>query len=126
MLIAICSDVHLHVTRLRLVAQRAREVGAQELWCLGDVVDALLGAPPPVLAEAVEVAVAECDLVLAGNHELWCLQRGLFAPETAETTKRWSAVEERCRRADGEAADVASGRLGGTAAGVAGVRLKRL
>ena len=95
MLVAICSDVHLHVTRLQLVAQRARTAGAEELWCLGDVVDALLGAPPAVLAEAVAVAVAECDLVLGGNHELWCLQRGLFAPGTAEIAKGWSAVEER-------------------------------
>lgn len=95
MLVAICSDVHLHVTRLRLTARRAREAGAQELWCLGDIVDALLGAPPEVLAEAVEVATAECDLVLGGNHELWCLERGLFPRATVEEVKGWSAVGER-------------------------------
>lgn len=56
MLVAICSDVHLHVTRLRLVAARAREAGAQELWCL---------------------------------------QRGLLPPQTAEAVRAWSAVGER-------------------------------
>ena len=95
MLVAVCSDVHLHVTRLRLVAQRAREAGAQELWCLGDVVDALLGAPPAGLADAVAVAVSTCDLVLGGNHELWALERGLFPPGAAATVRGWSPVEER-------------------------------
>ncbi len=95
MLVAVCTDVHLHVQRLGVFARRAREAGAQELWCLGDVVDALVGAPPPVLAEAVEAAVSTCTVVLAGNHELWCGQRGLFAPETVEAVAGWSAVEER-------------------------------
>ncbi len=95
MLVAICTDVHGHTQRLRLWARRARERGAVELWCLGDVVDSMIGAPPAALAEAVEAAVEECDLVLGGNHELWSLQRGLLAPETAQVVQAWSPVEER-------------------------------
>jgi predicted phosphodiesterase len=95
MLVGICTDVHLHVQRLRAFAAQARARGAQELWCLGDVVDALLGAPPAALADAVAVAVEECDLVLGGNHELWALERGLLPPETVRTVAAWSPVAER-------------------------------
>ncbi len=95
MVVAACSDVHLHTSRLELVARRAREAGAQELWCLGDVVDSQLGAPPAVLADALVLARRTCDVVLAGNHELWCLQRGLLDPEAAEAIAGWSAVEQR-------------------------------
>lgn len=95
MIVAVCADLHLHLQRLELFVRRAREAGAAELWCLGDVVDALLGAPPEVLGEAVETAEAAFDLVLAGNHELWALQRDLLAPQTQETVKAWPAVDER-------------------------------
>lgn len=95
MIVAICTDVHLHVQRLQRFSQQALDAGAHELWCLGDVVDALVGAPPSVLAEAVAAAAGTCALVLAGNHELWCLQRGAFDAETAATVSAWSPVEER-------------------------------
>jgi UDP-2,3-diacylglucosamine pyrophosphatase LpxH len=95
MIVGICTDVHNHTARLRAFAAAARERGAEELWCLGDVVDALIGAPPAAHAATVDTAVELCDLVLAGNHELWCLQRGLFAPATAEVVQGWSPVEER-------------------------------
>ena len=95
MVVGICTDVHLHTTRLRAFGEQARALGAEELWCLGDVVDALLGAPPAVLADAIAVALDTCDLVLGGNHELWCLQRNLLPPETAELVKGWSPVAER-------------------------------
>ena len=95
MIVGVCSDVHLHTTRLRAFAAAARAEGAVELWCLGDVVDALLGAPPPVLADAVATATMCCDLVLGGNHELWCLQRGAFDADTARVVSSWSPVERR-------------------------------
>ncbi len=94
-IVGICTDVHLHVQRLRAFAAQARARGAQELWCLGDVVDSMLGAPQPVLAHAVAVALEECDLVLGGNHELWCLQQGQFDPETARAVAAWAPVDER-------------------------------
>ncbi len=95
MIVAVCADVHLHVSRLERVAALAAESGCEELWCLGDVVDALLGAPAPVLADAVARALDACDVVLAGNHEQWCLQRGQFDAGTAAVVSEWSAVEER-------------------------------
>lgn len=94
-IVGICTDVHLHVQRLRTFAHQARARGCEELWCLGDVVDALLGAPPAVLAHAVEVVTEECNLVLGGNHELWCLQRGQFDPVTARAVEAWSPNAER-------------------------------
>jgi predicted phosphodiesterase len=95
MIVGICSDVHDHTARLRAFAAEARERGAEELWCLGDVVDALIGAPAAAHAETVGAAVELCDVVLAGNHELWCLQRGLLDPATAQVVGAWSPVEER-------------------------------
>ncbi|WP_354697923.1 hypothetical protein DSM112329_03581 [Paraconexibacter sp. AEG42_29] len=95
MLVGICTDVHNHTGRLRAFGVAAREQGAQELWCLGDVVDALIGAPPAAHAETVAEAVGLCDIVLAGNHDLWCLQRGLLDAATAATVEAWSPVEER-------------------------------
>lgn len=95
MIVGVCSDVHNHTTRLRAFATEARDRGAQELWCLGDVVDALIGAPPAAHAETVGTAVELCDVVLAGNHELWCLQRKLLDPATEQVVAAWSPVEER-------------------------------
>lgn len=95
MLVGVCADVHNHTGRLQAFAAAAREQGAAELWCLGDIVDALIGAPPPAHASTVAAAVELCDLVLAGNHELWCLQRGLLDAATAEVVGAWSPVEER-------------------------------
>lgn len=95
MLVGICTDVHNHTGRLRGFAAAARRLGATELWCLGDVVDALIGAPPSAHAETVQTALELCDLVLAGNHDLWCLQRGMFDARTHALVERWSPVEER-------------------------------
>lgn len=94
-IVGICTDVHLHTQRLRAFAAQARARGAQELWCLGDVVDSMLGAPPAVHAEALALALETCDVVLGGNHELWCLQQGQLDPETARTVAALSPVEER-------------------------------
>ncbi len=95
MLVGVCSDIHNHTGRLQAFAAAARDRGAGELWCLGDVVDAMLGAPPAAHAATVGLATALCDLVLAGNHELWCLQRGLLDAGTARTVEGWSPVDER-------------------------------
>lgn len=95
MIVGVCADVHLHGRRLQRFAREARARGAAELWCLGDVLDALIGAPAPVHAALVALAVEECELVLGGNHELWCLERGLLDPATAEIVRAWSPVEER-------------------------------
>lgn len=95
MIVGICTDVHGHTARLHAFAHQARGLGAVELWCLGDVIDAMLGAPPAALAQAIDAALELCDLVLAGNHELWARQRGLLDEETAQRISEWSPVERR-------------------------------
>lgn len=95
MIVAICTDVHGHTARLRAFAAQAREHEAQELWCLGDVVDSMIGAPPKAMAETVDTAIEVCDLVLGGNHDLWALERSLLAPKTAAKVAAWSPVEQR-------------------------------
>jgi predicted phosphodiesterase len=95
MIVGICTDVHNHTARLRAFAAQARARGAEELWCLGDVVDSLIGAPPAAMAETVGVAVRQCTVVLGGNHELWALQRGLLDEETATTVEAWPTLGQR-------------------------------
>ncbi len=65
MRIALLSDVHGNLPAFRAVVADAREAGADELWCLGDLVG--YGAQPD---QCVELAREECDLCLAGNHDL--------------------------------------------------------
>ena len=65
MRIALLSDVHGNLPAFRAVVADARQAGADELWCLGDLVG--YGAQPD---QCVELAREECDLCLAGNHDL--------------------------------------------------------
>ena len=94
-IVGICTDLHGHVRRFEQFTRQARGLGAEELWCLGDVVDSMIGAPPAALAEAVSAVTASCAVVLGGNHELWCLQRGLLDAGTAKVVEGWSPVEQR-------------------------------
>lgn len=63
--IAILSDVHGNLPAFRAVVDDARAAGVDALWCLGDLVG--YGASPD---ECVALALEECDLLLAGNHDL--------------------------------------------------------
>lgn len=63
--IAILSDVHGNLPAFRAVIDDARAAGVDALWCLGDFVG--YGASPD---ECVALALEECDLLLAGNHDL--------------------------------------------------------
>ena len=65
MRIALLSDVHGNLPAFRAAVADARNGGADELWCLGDLVG--YGAQPD---QCVELARRECDLCLAGNHDL--------------------------------------------------------
>ena len=65
MRIALLSDVHGNLPAFRAVVADAREAEVDELWCLGDLVG--YGAQPD---ECVSLAREECDLCLAGNHDL--------------------------------------------------------
>jgi diadenosine tetraphosphatase ApaH/serine/threonine PP2A family protein phosphatase len=63
--IALLSDVHGNLPAFEAVLADVREVGVDETWCLGDLVG--YGAQPD---ECVELARSECDVCLAGNHDL--------------------------------------------------------
>src|SRR5919107_5221949 len=65
MRIAICSDIHGNRHAFEAVIAAAEQDGAEELWCLGDLVG--YGAEPDA---CVALADAHCSICLAGNHDL--------------------------------------------------------
>ena len=65
MRVAIASDIHGNKQAFQAVIRAAEEDGADELWCLGDLVG--YGAEPDA---CVALADAHCAICLAGNHDL--------------------------------------------------------
>ena len=65
MRVAIASDIHGNKHAFQAVIRAAERDGADELWCLGDLVG--YGAEPD---ECVELAAEHCAVCLAGNHDL--------------------------------------------------------
>jgi predicted phosphodiesterase len=65
MRVAICSDIHGNRQAFEAVIAAAEGDGAEELWCLGDLVG--YGADPDA---CVALAEAHCVICLAGNHDL--------------------------------------------------------
>jgi predicted phosphodiesterase len=65
MRLAICSDIHGNRHAFEAVIAAAEADGADELWCLGDLVG--YGADPDA---CVALADAHCAICLAGNHDL--------------------------------------------------------
>src|SRR3954447_3962902 len=65
MQVAICTDIHGNRHAFEAVIAAAEAAGAEELWCLGDLVG--YGAEPDA---CVALAEEHCSIVLAGNHDL--------------------------------------------------------
>jgi len=65
MRIALLSDVHGNRPAFEAVLDDVDSEGAEEIWCLGDLVG--YGAQPD---DCVQLARDRCDLNLAGNHDL--------------------------------------------------------
>ena len=65
MRVAIASDIHGNRQAFEAVIAAAEADGADELWCLGDLVG--YGADPDA---CVALADAHCAICLAGNHDL--------------------------------------------------------
>jgi diadenosine tetraphosphatase ApaH/serine/threonine PP2A family protein phosphatase len=65
MQVAICTDIHGNRHAFEAVIAAAEESGAEELWCLGDLVG--YGAEPDA---CVALADEQCAICLAGNHYL--------------------------------------------------------
>jgi diadenosine tetraphosphatase ApaH/serine/threonine PP2A family protein phosphatase len=87
MQVAIVSDIHGNRQAFEAVLDEIDAEGVAELWCLGDLVG--YGADPDA---CVELALARCDLVLAGNHDLAVtgdLSTEEFSPGAAAAA-RWT------------------------------------
>jgi diadenosine tetraphosphatase ApaH/serine/threonine PP2A family protein phosphatase len=85
--VAVISDVHANRHALAAVLEAIAAAGADELWCLGD----LVGYGPQPNECCREVA-ARAELCLAGNHDLvvlGTLSIGDFAGDAAEAA-RWT------------------------------------
>src|SRR6185436_3763158 len=65
MRVAIATDIHGNRHAFEAVIDAAERDGAEELWCLGDLVG--YGADPDA---CVALARAHCAVCLAGNHDL--------------------------------------------------------
>jgi predicted phosphodiesterase len=65
MLVAICTDIHGNRHGFEAVIAAAEAAGAEQMWCLGDLVG--YGAEPDA---CVALADEHCSIVLAGNHDL--------------------------------------------------------
>src|ERR671932_2307939 len=65
MRVAIASDIHGNKHAFEAVIAAAEADGAEELWCLGDLVG--YGGDPDA---SVALARAHCTVCLAGNHDL--------------------------------------------------------
>lgn len=65
MRVAVISDIHANLPALEATLAEIDAAGAEEIWCLGDVVG--YGADPDACAELVR---ERCDLCLVGNHDL--------------------------------------------------------
>jgi predicted phosphodiesterase len=65
MQVAICTDIHGNRHAFEAVIAAAEQAGAEELWCLGDLVG--YGAEPNA---CVALASAQASICLAGNHDL--------------------------------------------------------
>jgi diadenosine tetraphosphatase ApaH/serine/threonine PP2A family protein phosphatase len=61
----VLSDVHANQPALEAALGSIAEVGAEELWCLGDMVG--YGADPDACTTLIR---ERCDVCLAGNHDL--------------------------------------------------------
>ena len=65
MQVAIVSDIHGNRHAFEAVLDDVDSAGADQIWCLGDLVG--YGAEPDM---CVELALARCEVMLAGNHDL--------------------------------------------------------
>jgi predicted phosphodiesterase len=65
MRVAICTDIHGNRQAFEAVIAAAEQAGAEELWCLGDLVG--YGAEPDA---CVALAAEHCAICLVGNHDL--------------------------------------------------------
>jgi len=64
--IAVFTDVHADAPALHSILNAIEEAGISKIWCLGDFCS---GGPDP--RQCFDWTTANCEIVLAGNHELF-------------------------------------------------------
>src|SRR4051794_35193655 len=85
--VAVISDIHGNRQAFEAVLDAVDAADVDQIWCLGDLVG--YGAEPDL---CVELALARCDVVLAGNHDLavtGALSLEEFSPGAAAAA-RWT------------------------------------
>ncbi len=83
MIIAVVSDVHSNLEALEAVLDDIRGLGAERIWCLGDIVG--YGADPNAVCDRLaEVA----QVSLAGNHD-WAAV-GKIDASSFRPWRRWN------------------------------------
>lgn len=86
----VVSDIHANLHALEAVLEAIDGEGADELWCLGDLVG--YGPRPN---ECTRIVRERADVCLVGNHDLGVLGQldlDLFAADAAASA-RWTGVE---------------------------------
>jgi diadenosine tetraphosphatase ApaH/serine/threonine PP2A family protein phosphatase len=63
--VAAITDIHANLPALEAVLEQIEASGAEEIWCLGDVLG--YGVEPDACADLVR---ERCDVCLVGNHDL--------------------------------------------------------
>ena len=79
---AVITDIHANLPALEAVLDAIKSTGTDEIWCLGDTVG--YGAQPDQCTELVR---KNCDVCLAGNHDLAVLGMidiSSFTPSASE------------------------------------------
>lgn len=87
MRVAVVSDIHSNRQALEAVLEAIEAAGAEEIWCLGDLVG--YGAEPDACTSLVR---ERCGLCLVGNHDLavlGALDISAFS-ETAAAAVEWT------------------------------------
>jgi predicted phosphodiesterase len=80
--LAILSDIHSNLPALEAVLESIDASGAEQIWCLGDVVG--YGADPD---ECARLVAERCAVSLAGNHDLAVIEEidvSTFSPAAAD------------------------------------------
>jgi predicted phosphodiesterase len=95
MRLAVFSDVHGQIDRLSACLHSIARVGADELWCLGDTVDAFAVRQPELVVACVNAIDDVCAVKLIGNHEAWALQDGSLPDAAGTVLAAWTVAAHR-------------------------------
>lgn len=95
MRLAVFSDIHGRVDRLSACLRAVARVGVDELWCLGDTIDAIAVRQPDLMLACVRAVDQVCAVKPAGNHEAWALQDRSLPDDTGAVLASWRVACQR-------------------------------